>query len=268
MEERQAPRTRGFVPPRDDDERLLMRRVEELCRAAESRGAPRYTGFLSDREQDLALAAAHRADCAYGRFWGGYPGAERAVFCLEPPDAWQEEPVAVLRLAFALAAGAQPPAHRDCLGALLGLGVARRCLGDIMFDAADPRLAYVFVLEENADFLVRTFCSAGRCAVRAERLDLLPEGAFREPERTLRQATVPSLRADSVLAAMLHGSRGTATELIEAGRVEICHLPLRAGHEPVYAGDIFTVRGLGRFRLAEIGGKSKKDRIFISFYQY
>ena len=57
-------------------------------------------------------------------------------------------------------------------------------------------------------------------------------------------------------------------EYIAAGRVEVNHLPLRAAHEAMYEADIITVRGVGRFRLAEIGGKNKKDRQFISFYQY
>jgi len=50
--------------------------------------------------------------------------------------------------------------------------------------------------------------------------------------------------------------------------VEINHLPLQAPHAAVYARDIFTVRGVGRYRLMEIGGKSRKDRVFISFFQY
>ena len=55
------PACRGFVPPQNDDERRLMHRVEELCRVAEVRGIPRYTGFLSDREQSLAQAACNKA---------------------------------------------------------------------------------------------------------------------------------------------------------------------------------------------------------------
>ena len=46
-----APRAvRGFVPARTDEERFLMRHVEDLARAAEGRGIARYSGFLSDRE--------------------------------------------------------------------------------------------------------------------------------------------------------------------------------------------------------------------------
>ncbi len=59
---------------------------------------------------------------------------------------------------------------------------------------------------------------------------------------------MPSLRADAVLAVMLHTSRTRAAEYIAAGRVEINHLPLKAAHETAYAEDIFTVRGVGRFQ--------------------
>ena len=58
-----APRAvRGFVPARTDEERFLMRHVEDLARAAFGRGIARYSAFLSDREQQLAQAALNRAD--------------------------------------------------------------------------------------------------------------------------------------------------------------------------------------------------------------
>jgi len=133
---------RGFVPPQNDDERRLMRRVEELCRVAVNRGIPRYTGFLSDREQSLAQAACNKAGCSCIRFWGGFDAAERRVLCIEPPDAWQEEPLAYLQCT---AYGDKLPTHRDYLGAILGLGLERSCVGDLL---ADPELFAIF---ENGD---------------------------------------------------------------------------------------------------------------------
>ena len=62
--------------------------------------------------------------------------------------------------------------------------------------------------------------------------------------------------------------RSIAAQAIQSGRVEVNHVPLRTAHEDVFEGDIFTVRGVGRYRLVAIGGKSRKDRIFITFYQY
>lgn len=256
---------RGFVPPQNDDERRLMSRVEELCRVAHDRGIPRYTGFLSDREQVLAQAACHRAGFTAFRFWGGYPEAERRVLCLEPPDAWQEEPVAFLRIT---AQGTDLPGHRDHLGAILGLGLERTCVGDLLQDPEQPAVFYAAVLADKQEFIAAELTSAGRCPVRAEAADSLPPHLAQGPERTVQEATVSSLRADAVLAAMMHTSRSRAADYIAAGRVEVNHLALQAPHAAVYARDVFTVRGVGRYRLTEIGGKSRKDRVFISFFQY
>lgn len=243
-----------------------MRRIEELCAVSAARGIPRYSGFLSDREQSLARAAVNRAGCLCTHFWGGYEGAERQILCVEPPDSWQEMPVAVLCIRAIMAD--KPPTHRDYLGSILGLGLDRACLGDLVLDPAAPETAYAFVLEDKAGFIIAELTSAGRCSVRTERCERLPERLLQGPERELREATVASLRADSVLAAMLHTSRTRAAEYIAAGRVELNHLPVRGAHETVYEQDIITVRGVGRYRLAAVGGKSRKDRIFISYYQY
>ncbi len=254
---------RGFIPPRTGAETLLMRRVAELCHAAQSRGIPRYTGFLSDREQDLAQAAVNRAGAGFARFWGGWPGAERKVLCLEPEAAPRREPVALLRIAWA--GGAAAPQHRDLLGAILGLGLERAAVGDILLS---PAAAYAFVTADKADFIAGGLAAAGHCPVHTERCPGLPPEVMQPAGRELQTATVPALRADAVLGAMLHAPRAQAAQLIAAGRVQVGHLPLRTGHEQVFAGDIFTVSGVGRYRLQAIGGKSRKDRIFITYYQY
>lgn len=245
-----------------------MHRVEELCRVARERGIPRYTGFLSDREQVLAQAACHKADFATMRFWGGYDAAERRVLCLEPPESWQEEPLGYLRLTALAASDDKLPGHRDYLGSILGLGLDRTCVGDLLADPDEPAVFYAVVLADKQEFISLELASAGRCPVRAECCDSLPVSVAKGVEKKLQEATVPSLRADAVLAAMMHTSRAKAADYIAVGRVEINHLPLRAAHETVYAKDIFTVRGVGRYRLEEIGGKSRKDRVFISFFQY
>ena len=82
------------------------------------------------------------------------------------------------------------------------------------------------------------------------------------------QAAFRAVDLDAVLAAMLRCSRGQASELVTAGRVEINHLPAEKPSAPVYEGDVFTVRGKGRFALTALPGKSKKERLIIEFFQY
>ena len=112
------PGVRGFVPAQNDEERFLMRHVEDLARAAFGRGIARYSAFLSDREQQLAQAALNRADAPEERcrFEGGWPGAERRVLCLEPEDCYPACPVCCVRLRCRGLAGAQLPVHKDYLG--------------------------------------------------------------------------------------------------------------------------------------------------------
>lgn len=266
-----APQTgavRGFVPPRSEEEQFLMRHIEDLARTAEARGIPRYSSFLSDREQDLAKAALDRAGCTSFRFDGGYPQAERRMVCIEPEGSWSDSPLRCVRLECTGPSGGALPGHKDYLGSLMGLEIRREGLGDIVLPVDQPGVAYVFALETVADLICGELLRAGRTELKRslQPLDALP--AFPEAEREKRTATVSSLRLDAVLAAMLRCSRGAAAELIAAGRVEINHLPAASAHASVYEGDVFTVRGKGRFCLSALPGKSRKDRVIIEFFQY
>ena len=268
IEESPEAQRRGYIPPQNDKERFLMRHIEDLARTAESRGIPRYSSFLSDREQVLARAALAKAGCGCWRLEGGYPEAERRLAAIEPEGAWADSPLACVRLECRAALGAQLPAHRDYLGSLMGLALKREALGDIVLPADRPGTAYVFALEPAARLICEELVQVGRAEVSCTRqpLEELPDLAPAEREK--RTAAVSSLRLDAVLAAMLHCSRGAAAALIEAGRVEINHLPTESVHAPVYEGDIFTIRGRGRFALTGLPGRTKKDRQIIEFFQY
>ena len=265
----QPKAARGFIPARTDEERYLMRHIEDLAHTAFSRGIARYSAFLSDREQDLARAALGRADVQDGwHFDGGWPQAERRVLCLEPEGSFGASPVCCVQLQCRALAGAALPAHKDYLGSLMGLELRREALGDIVLPDDQPGTAYVFALEPAAQLICRELFQAGHTELTTRLLapDEVPQ--FPAAQRETRSATVSSLRLDAVLAAMLRCSRGQASELIAAGRVEINHLPADKPHAPVYEGDIFTVRGKGRFGLTALPGKSKKDRLIIEFFQY
>ena len=265
----QPKAVRGFIPARTDEERFLMRHIEDLAHTAFSRGIARYSCFLSDREQELARAALGHADVHEGwRFDGGWPDAERKVLCLEPEYSYGESPIRCVRLQCRALAGAAIPAHKDYLGSLMGLELRREALGDIVLPADQPGTAYVFALETAAQLICQELFQAGHTELTTEFLELDEVPEFPTAQREMRSATVSSLRLDAVLSAMLRCSRGQAAELIAAGRVEINHLPAEKPHAPVYEGDVFTVRGKGRFSLTALPGKSKKDRLITEFFQY
>ena len=61
---------------------------------------------------------------------------------------------------------------------------------------------------------------------------------------------------------------GHAVELIAAGRVSLDHVPCLQPAKELVEGALLSVRGLGRAKLLEVGGISRKGRIFVRIGLY
>ena len=82
------------------------------------------------------------------------------------------------------------------------------------------------------------------------------------------QHTVAALRLDAVLGAAWDLSRGKAAELVASGRVQVDYLPELRPDRHLHEGAVLSVRGLGRAKIAEIGGKTKKDRVGVMLLRF
>ncbi|MBP3435185.1 MAG: hypothetical protein J6K62_02510 [Clostridia bacterium] len=82
------------------------------------------------------------------------------------------------------------------------------------------------------------------------------------------QDTVPSPRLDAVLHVALRTSREEAARRIGAGMVSVNHMPELSVSATVNEGDILSVRGAGRFRVAQIGPLTRKGRLIVRLEQY
>ena len=254
-------RARGFTPPVNDEERVLTKHIADLARAA-LYGAPRLTGFLSDREQELA-AAAYAKSGAVGVFFGGYEGAERKLLLLSAEP--QEAPQFPLECLSVLAPHQERAlTHRDYLGAVLSLGLRREAVGDLL---VSPQGAQIYCTPAAAALIEAELTSVGRCAVQIQRggEQAAQEHAGQPQEQTV---TVPSLRLDAVLAAVLRVSRADAAGLIKTGVVSVNHIETARVHYEVYESDTIRVRGYGKFKVCCVGAQSKKGRTFLTICRY
>lgn len=254
---------------RDNGERLLLARALDKLELARQRNIPACTGFLSPQErvsvENLLNACGHPRHL----FFGGYEGAERTV-CAFLPD-WQEAedwqgdgescPVRALRCTWS---GGQKLTHRDFLGSILGLGLDREKVGDLL--VADGRCD-VLALEEVADFLVFHMEQAGRVKLKCSPLPLDRLEPPAVETRTIRD-TVSSLRLDAVAASGFSLSRGRAAELISSGKFQLNHRECTKPDRPVAEGDVLSCRGLGKCAVKTVGGPSKKGRIMIELERY
>ena len=248
---------------RDGDERRLLARLADKLDAA-GRGTPSCTGFLSTAQQESALRLINAQGHPRHLFSGGYADAERKV-CAFLPD-WQEEedwesPFTALRCRWL---SGEKLTHRDFLGAILGQGIDREKVGDILVGESSCDL---LVFKELLPYLLQNFTEAGRAKLRVSEVSLDKVSAPPAQVKTVHD-TVNSPRLDAVMATGFSVGRSKAAALIAAGRVELNHRPCLKGDKPVEQGDVITCRGLGKCVVTELGGLSKKGRVILKLERY
>lgn len=237
------------------------KRLRELALRAAHACAPTYTRFLEPPMEIACRAAANFAGCEVA-FEGGYEGAERrmAGFYAGGAEALSF-PIRRLRVDWNARYGSI--GHRDILGALMGLGIERETLGDI---AMLKEGALLFVHEDMADYVAANLERCGRVKVRVSPCG--EEVAPPEPEGTLLYRTVPSQRLDAVLAATCDLSRQKAQEMIRAELVKVDHAVETRADARLEAGSLVSARGLGRFRVQEVAGLTRKGRVGLRLFVY
>ena len=260
------------------EDKLLLAQLADKQRQCEQRQYPVCSDFLDPRQQALAQAAfAKRVACC---FWGGYAEAERRLLVFLPDYISQEEaaqdsslmwptaedePLLVLR--------ARPTArqsklsHRDYLGALLSLGISRNKMGDLLVRDEPEESADIIILRELADYLLLNFERAGRCSLTTE---LLPASVLQhnKPKVELLKLNVSSLRLDAVAAAAFGVSRSKAAAAIAARLVAVDGLPQEKPDCTLTEGRHISWQGKGKVRLAEVGGKTRKERLWLAIEKY
>lgn len=238
----------------------LLRRIDDLARRCEKTNHLTSTPFLTPAEQAAADQWCKRQPGPRPVFSGGSEGCERrAAFFLpdwmEPSDFNPADYISALRID----AYFGEPGHRDYLGALLALGVRREWIGDIRILG---QTAWVFCLPSVTGQL-SGLEQAGRVNVKAR---LVPLSEVPDPETKRKQIrfTVQTPRFDAVLSETFRLSRTAAAKLIAAGAASLNYLPCTKNDAPVSEGDVISLKGYGKAQIREIGGESRKGRLFVS----
>lgn len=223
------------------------------------------TAFLSPRE--LEMGKYLFGDVAGLEVFGGYEDAERKMLVYLPDylDAeylyTEDSPMVCLHAVFY---EGDTPTHRDFLGALMGAGIAREAVGDILVGKG---FCDFFVTAEIAPYILQSFTNAGRTKLH---LSAIPISDVSIPEPEIREIrdTVASVRLDNMIASGFRVSRGLAAQYISAGKAAVDGLPCEKPDKPVCEGSRISVRGLGKIKVAVIGGQTKKGRISVVIHRY
>ncbi|MBQ8080652.1 MAG: hypothetical protein IJ240_02005 [Clostridia bacterium] len=237
-------------------------RLDELCERATKRDTPQFSRFLDLSAQKEAEIAARKASAEYLLF-GGAEDCERRILGVgrQIPSA-EEFPIDCLRVAPKNRRFSAPLSHRDVLGTVMGLGLEREMIGDIVIR---EEAAYLFCVRSISPLLLEGLTRIGRSDTNCV-LSEPPEGALRQTREVRLQVTSP--RLDAVVAHLYRLSRGDVQNLLRQGKIAVDDLVRDKPDYQLKDGEILSVRGFGRARYVGIESLSKKGKnnLLIEIY--
>lgn len=223
------------------------------------------TDFLSPPELAEIQQVFQRLSDIQLVSWGGYPQAERQRLAIArseiPLDSSQVEVVA---LSIAGNFLFDPASHRDFLGAILGTGIVRDKVGDII--VLGERGAQAIVVTELVDFLQAALTQVRSVPVKTQPIP--PEELkVREPKKKELTTVEASMRLDAIASAGFGMSRSKMADLISAGDVRVNWKDTTSTSYSVKPGDLIAIRGKGRVEVGEMM-VTKKDRYRVQLTRF
>lgn len=236
-----------------ENDRQLINRFDDLAHRAETRRTATYTEFLNCAQQDILLGMQLPCPVTLS---GGFGSAERRVACFgDEPDF----PIACIKVEPLNPRFADALTHRDFLGSLMGLGIRREVIGDIIIS---DNCGYVFCLTSIAGFIVNEFTKARHTQVKCSVVSSPPPQSTALPDSS--ELVVAGERLDAIIASVYGISRSESKALFDVGKVFInSRLCSNASHK-LCGGETVSVRGFGRFIYEGIRTETRKGKLRVT----
>lgn len=232
----------------------IIDKAEQAIRTWE----PVATDFLSPPELIEAQTLFEKLTDVHTTSSGGYPQAERQRMVIArseiPFD--EEQPVPLAALSVAGNFLFDTATHRDFLGSLLGTGLVRDKVGDII--VLGERGAQAIVVPELVEFLTSSLVQVRSVAVKTQLIEF-SELRVREPKKKEMTTVEASMRLDAIASAGFGMSRSKMADMITKGDVRVNWKPITTSSRTVASGDLIAIRGKGRLEVGDVA-ITKKER--------
>ncbi|CAI5947244.1 unnamed protein product [Closterium sp. NIES-64] len=260
------------------EEQETARRVLELANRALTSYSVLHSAFLSPASQAAIMPILSNMADVTAILSGGYFQAERCRISVGPAelmaaegvgaDAADADAIPALAAGFPGAVAAvrvsgafkqTSVSHGDFLGAVLGTGITRDKVGDVILLEGEG--AQVIIAPDLQEFLLSALTAVHRVPVTVHPISLSDLSVSPPRIDTLRTVEA-SLRLDAVASAAFRLSRSKFTDLIAKGDVRVNWREASKSGVLLKSGDVVSVRGKGRckVRRGEIKGEEGRDK--------
>ncbi|KAB1995611.1 hypothetical protein ES319_D13G172100v1 [Gossypium barbadense] len=241
-----------------------VKHILDTARRAATRREVFHTDFLTPPVLKESMIVLQKLADVKAVAQGGYPQAERCRLSIGHSEVLTNDPNVVAAINISGNFSFQPCSHGDFLGAILGKGIAREKLGDIILQG--EKGAHVLIVPELVDFLMSTLDKVANVSVSCTQIPLL--ALEYEPPRTQSFKTVEaSLRVDALASAGFKISRSKLVNLISNGDVRVNWTTVTKNGTTLKTGDIVSVSGKGRLKIGEINS-TKKGKFSVELIRY
>ncbi|WP_108669769.1 RNA-binding protein [Peribacillus acanthi] len=239
------------------EEKEFIDQVLEWKEYVSSAYTHKLTDFLDPREQQIVQSLIGKEDDVRVTFYGGSDDSERKRALLYP-DYFQPE---VDDFAITVFEVKYPKKfvtleHRQVLGTIMSLGLKREKFGDVILQG--DRIQFIAAAEIES-YVENNLDKVGKAGISLEKVSL---DAVIQSDQQWQELvfTASSMRLDVLISSMTNLSRQKSQMLIEGKRVKVNHKLIENTSFECGEGDVFSVRGFGRFKIISIDGKTKKDK--------
>jgi RNA-binding protein YlmH len=244
----------------------LINRINELAEKSYSENRFVFTDFLDMAQLSTYYSLERDLSYVGTSVSGGTDGCERCMVRFGSPDSLGYDeafPIVLLHISPVQKKFSDALTHRDFLGSVIGLGIERTKLGDIIVRDNE---GYIFVNESISEYITENLSKVKHTNVRVEKCLDIPEAVA--PKFSEESIIVSSNRLDAVIAKVYNLSRDLAVRCISEGRVYINGRLMTGNAKSLKTGDIVSVRGKGKFIFDGEGGTTRKDKLYISIKRY
>ncbi|MBF8437626.1 photosystem II S4 domain protein [Halanaerobiaceae bacterium Z-7014] len=242
----------------DQEDRDLGERILDKIDLVKERNQQIATKFLNPHQQKIAKKILEQISEINFKIDGGYSKAERKRILIFPDYLFPDHQT--VPLAFYQIEGNFDfvnLSHRDFLGAIMGLGVQRDYVGDIIiFDD----FAQVIVGSEITDEIELNLTSVNEVPIKTSKIER-DDIKFKPENHKEILATVASMRLDAIISAGFGESRSRSSQYITSGKIKLNWKEVDDVSADVEVGDMISFKGRGRLHVAEKRGKSNRGRI-------
>ena len=257
-------RERIFKILENDVDKITVAHALDCAEMVSDKNMIKETPFLDPYHVEIIQKATNGLFGVKSIAHGGFSDSERKKIIFYPDFLKVEDIEPEISFIEVLGINMSKYSHRDYLGSILGLGLKRDKVGDIIvFDEG----CQIVVSNDILDYLLLNLTKIGNAKVEVK--EIYPHQLKIAPSKVKEiSGTVASLRLDAVASLGFGLSRTKIGVLIKSEKAKVQYKTISNPAYQINQGEIISLRGRGRIEIADVGNLTKKNRIHVTIKKY